>query len=249
MKRLLLAAMLLALPVFAQEEKKTEEKPVPNQQKLFVLKYADADALRQLLMVFGANMVPNRDMHVLSVSAPAQTMVAIEDAIKRLDVPSAAPANVDLTIYLVVGHESESGGGPVPKELDGVVTQLKSGFSFKAYSLMDVIALRTRTGQNAGTTSSGGAMPVGPGNSTQAVITQLRLNESGITGDGTTIHIRSLQANIKMPVANQNGFSYQDLGMNTDLDIKEGQKVVIGRLGISKDQALFLVMTAKIVQQ
>lgn len=249
MKRLLLALMLIALPLSAQDEKRTEEKPVPTQQKLFVLKYADADSLRQLLMVFGANIVPNRDMHVLSVSAPAQTMVAIEDAIKRLDVPSAAPANVDLTIYLVIGHESETGGGPVPKDLDSVIAQLKSGFGFKAYSLMDVIAIRTRTGQDAGTTSSGGAMPVGSSGATQPIFTTLRLSESGITGDGTTIHIRRLQANIKMPVANQNGFSYQDLGMNTDLDIKEGQKVVIGRLGISKDQALFLVMTAKIVQQ
>src|SRR5262249_40045987 len=128
-------------PVLAQDEKKPEEKPVPNQQKLFVLKYADAEALQRLLTVFGVNMVPNRDMHVLSVSAPAQTMIAIEDAIKRIDVPSSAPANVDLTIYLVIGHESEGGGGTVPKELDSVVAQLKGGFSFKAYSLMDVIAL------------------------------------------------------------------------------------------------------------
>jgi hypothetical protein len=38
-----------------------------------------------------------------------------------------------------------------------------------------------------------------------------------------------------------------NLGLTTDVDIKEGQKVVIGRMGIGKDQALFLVMTVKIV--
>jgi len=37
------------------------------------------------------------------------------------------------------------------------------------------------------------------------------------------------------------------LGIQTDLDIKEGQKVVVGRLGISHDQALFLVMMAKVL--
>ena len=248
MKRLLLALMLIALPVLAQEEKKAEEKPVALQQKLFVLKYADPEALRQLLSVFQVSIVPNRDMRVLSVSAPAQTMVAIEDAIKRLDVPSAAPANIDLTVYLLVGHESEgSVGSPVPKDLDSVVTQLKTAFAFKSYSLLDVLELRTRTGEQASTTSSGGA--VQNGNSSVAVITNFRINSAGLGGDGATVHVSRLQANIKMPVLSAGGgYSYTDLGMNSDVDIKEGQKVVIGRLGISKDQALFLVLTAKVQQ-
>ena len=42
-------------------------------------------------------------------------------------------------------------------------------------------------------------------------------------------------------------FSYQDLGLNADVDIKEGQKVVVGRVGMSRDQALFLVLTARVV--
>jgi hypothetical protein len=37
------------------------------------------------------------------------------------------------------------------------------------------------------------------------------------------------------------------LEMATDLDIKEGQKAVVGRLGLSHDQALFLVMMGKIL--
>jgi hypothetical protein len=251
MKRFVLAVLLMALPLAAQEEKKGETKPAgPFVQKLFVLKYADPQSLEHLLQVFQARIDANRDLHVLAVSASPETMAAIEDAIKRLDVPSAAATNVDLTVFLVIGHEGESpaGSAPVPKDLDSVVTQLKSAFAFKSYSLMDVIALRTRTGQAANTTSSGGAAPVGPGNATQPVITNLKINDSGVASDGVTIRIHGLGANMKMPYSNGNGFSYMDLGMNTDLDIKEGQKVVIGRLGISKDQALFLVMTAKIVQ-
>ena len=42
-------------------------------------------------------------------------------------------------------------------------------------------------------------------------------------------------------------FQYIDLQMQTDLDIKEGQKVVVGRLGLSHDQALFLVMMGKVL--
>jgi hypothetical protein len=243
MKRFFLALLLMALPLAAQEEKKPA---TPTVQKLFVLKYADPQSVRSLLQVFQAGIDANRDMRVLAVNATPDTMAAIEDAIKRLDVPSAAPANIDLTVYMVVGHEGEStsGNAPVPKELDPVVTQLKGAFAFKAYSLLDVLALRTRTGQQASTSSSGGAMQ-GSGGQLQPVTTHLHLDTASVGNDGATIHINKLNATFNVPVYNNN---YQNLSLETDIDIKEGQKVVIGRLGISKDQALFLVMTVKILQ-
>ncbi len=246
MKRFLLALLLMALPLAAQEEKKAEAK-LTSTQKLFVLKYADPQNVQRLLQVFHANIVPDRDMHVLSVDATPETMAAIEDAIKRLDVPSAAPTNIDLTVYLVVGHEGENpASGSVPKDLDSVVTQLKNAFSFKSYSLLDVLALRTRTGEQAATTSSGGV--VTNGNSSAPVVTSFRINNAAVGSDGASIHISKLNAGIRMPIVNGTQINYTELGMNTDIDIKEGQRVVIGRLGISKDQALFLVMTAKILQ-
>jgi hypothetical protein len=248
MKRILLALLLMTLPLAAQEEKKGETPAPHTVQKLFVLKYADAQSVRQLLQVFHANFNANGEMRVIAVEATPEVMAGIEDAIKRLDVPSAAPTNIDLTVYLVVGHEGENpAGGSVPKDLDSVVTQLKNAFSFKSYSLLDVLALRTRTGgQPASTTSSGGVIQ--NGNTTAAVVTNLWLNSASVGSDGTSVHIGNLKAIIKMPLPNGPGFTNTDLGMNTDIDIKEGQKIVIGRLGISKDQALFLVMTVKILQ-
>jgi hypothetical protein len=248
MKRFLLTLLLIALPLAAQEEKKPETKPAPEVQKMFLLKYADPQAVRNLLQVFHAGIVADREMHVLTVEATPEAMATIEDAIKHLDIPSAAPSNVDLTVYLLVAHEGENsaGSGSVPKDLDPVVTQLKNAFAFKSYSLLDVLALRTRTGEQASTTSSGGA--VQNGTTTVAVVTNFRISSANLGGDGATIHISKMQAGIKMPVFSNNGYAYNDLGLNTDIDVKEGQKVVIGRLGISKDQALFLVMTAKILQ-
>jgi hypothetical protein len=243
-----LAILLMAPPLGAQDEKKADTSPKPvTEQKLFMLKYADPQNLRNLLQVFHADINANREMRVLTVEAPAGTMTAIEDAIKRLDVPSAAPSNIDLMVYLVVGHEGENtpASAPVPKDLDSVVAQLKNAFAFKNYNLLDVLALRTRTGQEASTTSSGGAIQAGT--MVQPVVTSMRIGTASMGGDGS-IHISNLAASIKMPVAVGNGFNYQDLGLHTDLDIKEGQKVVIGRLGIGKDQALFLVMTVKVVQ-
>jgi hypothetical protein len=38
-----------------------------------------------------------------------------------------------------------------------------------------------------------------------------------------------------------------ELGLDADVDIKEGQTVVEGRVSMGKDQALFLVLTARVV--
>jgi hypothetical protein len=251
MKRFLLALLLLALPLAAQEEKKAEPKPAPapTVQRLFMLKYADPQSLFNLLRVFHSNIVPDRDMRALSVDASPEAMAGIEDAIKHLDVPAAAPTNVDMTVYLVVGHEAESptASTALPRDLDSVVTQLKNAFAFKAYSLLDALELRTRTGQQASTSSSGGTVQISEGHS-QPVTTTFKIRSASIGSDGSAVRVDGLNASIKMPVPNGNGGStYADLGIGTDLDIKEGQKVVVGRLGISRDQALFLVMTVKIV--
>ena len=250
MKRLLPVLMLLALPLAAQEAKlvDTISKPVPNVQKLFMLKYADPENLNSLLRVFPVSMVPNRDLRALGVSGPPEAVAAVEDAIKRLDIPSAAPANIDITVYLMVGREGENppGSSATPKDLDSVVTQLKNAFAFKNYSLMDVLSLRTRTGQQASTTSSGGALQFQNGGP-QPVTTTFNIRAASIGSDGSTVRIDGIQTGSKVPVPRGNDSAYQDLGIRTDIDIKEGQKVVVGRLGISKDQALFLVMTVKIV--
>jgi len=58
----------------------------------------------------------------------------IEDAIKQLDVPSAAPRTLS-DGQLIVGTDAESSLAiPVPKELESVVAQLKGAFPFKNYA-------------------------------------------------------------------------------------------------------------------
>ena len=246
MKRLLFTVILLAAPALAQQA--STSPPEPRVQKLFILKYANPRTVQSLLGTFGATAETNPEMRALAVSATASQMSAIEDAIARLDVPSAAPKNIDLTCYMVIGSESDAGlGGPVPKELDSVVAQLKSAFAFKNYRLMDVLILRARTGQNAQTTSSGGTGSAGMNTGAQ-VITTFQIKSASIGTDGTTIRIDGMRASSRVPLASGNGqFSYTNLGLDSDVDIKEGQKVVVGRIGVTNDQALFLVLLAKVL--
>jgi hypothetical protein len=244
--------LLLAAAAMAQQETKTEKPPKEVVQKLFILKYADPGQIRQLLQVFDASVSQSGELHALTVKASPEAMRAIEEAIQKLDVPSATPKDVEMTVFLLVATDSAAAvtSGAIPKDLDSVVTQLKNTFPFKNYGLLDVITFRTRTGQMVRATSSGGSLPMG--NKPVSVITQLSINSIALQGDGSTLRVERLNAQIRVPSITETGggdvkYQYIDLQMQSDLDIKDGQKVVVGRLSLTHDQALFLVMMGKVI--
>ena len=248
MKRYVLALLLLALPLGAQEEKKAAApEPVPKRvQRLFMLKYADPQSMRNLLSVFGGNIVPNPEMHALAVEGTESSVAAIEDVIKRLDVPSSAPRNIDLTVYFLVGTEGDSPyGGPVPKDLDSVVAALKGSFPFKDYRLMDTLLIRTRTGQQVNLSSNAGSVR-DEGHGSQQIAISFHIDSSSISPDGASVRLDRMRTGARVPYYNS-GWGYTELSINEDMDIKEGQKAVVGRVGINREQALFLVLSAKIV--
>src|SRR5437763_8804130 len=141
MKRVWMVALLLVVPVMAQFEQ--QEKV----QKLITLKYADAQSVGILLQVFGLeNIRPDNHLKVISLAGTKARVASAEEAIKQLDVPSAAQKNIELTVYFVVGSDQTGmAGNPIPADLQPVVTQLKSTFPFKTYGLLDVLSLRTRS--------------------------------------------------------------------------------------------------------
>jgi hypothetical protein len=250
MKRTLIGFVLAAaLSLAAQDANKADTAPIkPKVQRLFILKYADPNQLLGLLQVFDASVRQNAEMHALTIEASPEAMRAIEDAIQKLDVPAAMPKNIEVTVYLLVATDSATpAGSAIPKDLDAVTTQLKNTFPFKNYGLLDVLTFRTRTGQSVSTTSSGGSFQIG--SRPVSVISSLRIGSISVQSDGSTVRIDKLNSSYRVPMPNGNGdqYNYQELGIQTDLDIKEGQKVVVGRLGISHDQALFLVMMAKVL--
>jgi hypothetical protein len=254
MKRALLAVFLTLASLAAQTDKDPEKRQEQDQgntarkrvQRIFVLKYADPGNMFDLLRVFDANIGINSELHALSVTAPEQTMQALELAINKLDVPAAAVKNIELTMQLVIGSDGDAGGGALPKDLEPVVTQLRNAFPFKSYRLLDVLTMRTRSGRPVGTTSSGGSMQFG--GSSKPVVSTFNINSSRLGEDGTTVRLDGVRASSRIPVEmGQGSFSFQELNLNTDVDIKAGQKVVIGRHGINREQALFLVVSAQVV--
>jgi hypothetical protein len=194
--------------------------------------------------VFTGSVTPNAAMHAIAVSATASAMAAIEDAVGRLDVPSSAPQNVELTAYLLTGTNVD-GAAPttLPKELDGVVAQLKAAFAYKSYKLGDILTLRGRTGQRLNTTGVGGSVTIA--GAPLPIYTDFQVGSLSVGADGA-IRIDSLQVNNKVPVGDRD--QLRILALSTDVDIKEGQKVVVGKMALSQNEAMFLVLMARVAQ-
>jgi hypothetical protein len=236
MMKWLLIAALVAGPLFGQEPGTD-----PRVHRLVNLKYVDPYAARDLLKNFGVSMTADRQLKVLALSGPKPAVETAEAALKQIDVPGVARKDFELTVYFVQGHElSEPIGAAVPQDLQSTVAALRQTFPYKNYTLLDALSLRSRSGSSASTTGQIG------GNR----LTHFSVNAVETEGDGTMIRIAGLNAGVRL---------LQDLGQKKEyvnvsgvstqvVDVKEGQKLVVGRASNGPNSALFLVMIAKTAQ-
>src|SRR5260370_24069605 len=127
MRRVVMAALLMVTTVMAENDKPQVPEKV---QKLVTLKYVDPQAIYNLIRMFGVDVTMTGQMKVVGLSGTKEHMAAAEEAIKQLDVPSAAQKNIELTVYFVAGTDQTSAfGNPIPQDLQSTVAQLKSTFS------------------------------------------------------------------------------------------------------------------------
>ena len=65
---------------------------------------------------------------------------------------------------------------------------------------------------------------------------------------GRAIRIDNLKVGLKVPVMSGGNIQYIDTGIATDVDIHEGQKVVVGKANMDgSDRASIIVLMAKVV--
>ncbi|HLK62288.1 MAG TPA: hypothetical protein VKU19_02525 [Bryobacteraceae bacterium] len=239
MKRLLLTLILAAAPMLAQPAQSLN--PDERVQKLVTVKYIDPLTVRRLLTNFGVEIQVDERVKVVALTGTRSRVTTAEDAIRQLDVPTAAQKDVELTVFFVIGSDQANlMGNPIPQDLQSTVAALKSTFPFKTYVLLDSLALRARSGVGAESTGQAG------GNR----LTQFRVSSANIEGDGTMIRLDHLHAGLRIPHQSSTTKSdFIDTGISTDVvDIKEGQKLVVGRSSLDgPEKALFLVLIAKIV--
>jgi len=191
-------------------------------------KYVSPQSLGNLLGPFGNMRIsPVEQLKAITVRANPAMLAEVEKLVQRFDVPPPPVQNIDITIYLMSAL-GQPAAGAVPPELEGVVKQLKSTFSYKGFQLIDTQVIRVRAGQG------GEASGVVEGQSVDGnkAINQVKFRSASVSTDekGRAIRIDGLKVGIKIPVvsggagAGPKQYQYLDTGINTDVDVREGQK-------------------------
>jgi hypothetical protein len=263
---LILAMVFLAVTPFAAQTKKPE-KPAEQRQvskpmaiagepqvvsKIFQIKHADVDKLAEVLRIFG-HVKADRDLRVIAVQVPPGVLPTVEETVRRLDMPPPTPQNVELTVHLLVASNQDGDSGSVPPDLDPVVKQLKVTFPFKSFRTLDTLVVRSRDKQNGVVKG----LARFDANAPQPSSYTFSYRAASILSDekGHSIRIDQLRLMAGIQVRNQpegsSTGSYQTIeaGFNTDIDVREGQRVVVGKAAIGgTDNALILVITAKVLE-
>jgi hypothetical protein len=224
-----------------------QEKDV---QKIIEVKYRNPDRIVRLIPANMANMVVRSDneFHVIVVRGPAQQVAEYEEMVKKFDTP---PPNVELTGYLVSGSTHET-TDDLPKELAATARQLHGVFAYKSYRVFQTLILRARDGHDA---RDGGTLP-----GTNAQYDFMLRSANVSPGSPHPLHIDGMILQITTPtgqtaagrglLTDKDGKPFvQHATIQSDIDMTEGQYVVVGKSSTnSSDDALILIVTAKVVQ-
>jgi hypothetical protein len=206
--------------------------------RVIPLKYASPSAIYKVVSAFQPNAMQYDDsLHVISVRGNAEMVSAIEEAVKKLDV---LPADFELTVYLI--SSSPQTGDLLPEALNATAKQLHGVFAYKGYQLIDSFVLRGRDGQGG---SADGTL--------KSSTYSFRYGRATVMeGTPKMVNLQSLNLQIRMPTGargDKGQPEYKTTGVSTDIDIRDGQKVVVGKSDVNNGESpLILVVTAKVVE-
>ena len=201
-------------------------------QKVFTLKHVRVDDMARVLSVFPSEIsgMERGNMRVLSVSAAAPVLAAIEETIKRLDVPSPPVKSVEITAY-ILECSPPGDAGTVPADLQDVVGQLKRTFGYSGCGLARTLFSRGADGSRIQMDSREGAAGI-------YALTAMVI----VDASDPSAAVRLSGLNFQNTGPTQNG------RLNGDIAIRDGQKVVLGRLGATESgRHQIVVLAAKLV--
>ena len=250
---LLLAALL---PVASAQQPPEKPREPQKVQRIIDVRHVDVQRLAGLISGFGVRVQPETTVRVLVLSGPREDVEAAEEAVRRLDVPSPAPVNIEVTVYMIAASGSGARGTALPAEFEALARQLKTGLGFQSYRLIDTMVVRTRDGEGGEAT---GMAPVQPGAPAEAprMILQLKFAQAKIeaAATGRAIRIDRLRSGARVPFAygtdaqGRPQWQFNETAINTDLDVREGQKVLVGKASVDgSNEAMVVALSARVVE-
>ncbi len=221
-----LAFLLASVPIWAED---TPKPPKGLAVKVYQVKPGNAQNIHDALCRIGICDVSTQG-DLLVVRTSSELAPAVDALVPRLDSTPVDTRNVELTFYVLqVSREPLADAGAIPPELESTAKQIKSVLAFQGVRLVDTSLVRTRNQQRFETS---GYLP----------------GSSGHRGYGILGYLASTSESRPVTMRLDNlKFTPGGWVLSSSVDIKEGQKAVIGKTGTEANGDYVLVVSGKVV--
>ncbi len=212
--------------------------------------------LVKLLHAFKVSFAADDRLRTILVYGPKDVVEQMKKVVLELDRPGSEAAvgrNVDMTLTFLrcSSKPSATASDPLPPELEAVAKQLRAATQYQHVELWEVLPIRIQEGKQSEQSARLPNKPPG----IQGVNTTARIilnPESVNQREGArSVRFDRFNINFRIPysVSSVGGTNYQflDVGLNTSGDFKEGQKTVLGKVGLDDDSAVFVVVALKVL--
>lgn len=216
----------------------------------------------------GTHFQSSDALRAIAIRGKPADVASAERAIHELDAfnssspPTSTNKDVEITAYVIGGSAEPIQGASeiVGETLAPVVKQLRQIFPYSHYQLLNTILMRSAQGaksRNEGMMKTLTSTPEFPRPSIYA----MNYDSARFLPDPTpVIHIANLHFDAKIPYLTGSGkgkdntyvttqYESSSVVIQTDVDLREEQKVVVGKANVSNsDTCFFLVLTVRLVR-
>jgi len=239
MKKWLFAMFVCAAPVLSAQEK--------EEVKVVDLKYISYDRFSTSGLLNPFHVRVSGSGQTLILAGPASNVVAAEAFLRKFDVK---PRNVEAVFYIVAAGGKAGESSTMPSELEPVIKQLRHAFAYQSFRLLETAVVRGR--ENARFETSGQLPPSKPDDLKRMYYLSTQQVSISPGEKGNTIRFDRLQFRLSSPdyvVMNvTKKAEYINASVNADIDVREGQKVVVGKSSLeAAEGTFFVIVTAKVV--
>lgn len=255
MKLALLAVLTSLTLAYANPDEKSPAPAPAETVKFIELKYLGNDSSDRLNRVISvvqqltrgsAQIVSDPVLHTIAITGTSEAVTNAEQLLRRFDTPAAEAKQhqIQLVMYLVEASDQASSDQRVPSELTSPIEQLRKAFGYKGFRLIDTIITQSR--ENAEFSISG-LIPGSANAGGHQAVYEAQYKSVSYSESQKALTVAGFRFYLRVPVTIGNSTNFTDSAIRTAMTIKDGQKLVLGKL--TKDQSergVFLIVSSKI---
>jgi|SRR5579884_1700117 len=193
-------------------------------QKLVPVKHVQTTdpQLRSLFDTLGVKATGPLAGYIV-LKGPKDAVAAAEEVVQKMDLQKPAP-DIEVTGWVIIASRSDTGLQPAPAALEPVMKQLKAAFGYSRLALLTNFVVRAHAGARGQT--NGAILPAMGVNFGDFDFSFLDAALAVDDHERRQIHLYRMS----FAISTGGGHNVQFI---SDVDLAEGQKVVIGKTSVA----------------